>query len=241
MSKAVERTQMNLTKIDLSIILPAHNEGATEEVVFDAVWQYGEPLLFNDENGMGYGLTIKTAMQVVKTEWVGIIDADNTYPAHMFQDLKDWAEEGYDMVILQRESWDRPLYMIARIILSFLCSIITGRMIWDINSGMRIFKKEFFDSIPSHWLPDRFSITTSLTAIACKRGLRIKYVPGHYSKRRFGESHVTQRGRKVFGILWKVLKIRLLYGQGIGDTGQGSPSVQQEVRGQRPHIPRIRN
>ncbi|MDT8324513.1 MAG: glycosyltransferase, partial [Bacteroidota bacterium] len=59
---------------------------------------------------------------------------------------------------------------------------MAGTKIPDLNSGLRIFRKEVAQQF-TRILPDGFSFTTTITLAMLERGYRVKYVPIDYHKR----------------------------------------------------------
>ena len=61
----------------------------------------------------------------------------------------------------------------------YLCSY----KIRDLNSGFRIFKKEFYQNF-IHLMPKRFSMTSTLTILAIMNNYDISYIKSDYRKRK---------------------------------------------------------
>jgi hypothetical protein len=59
---------------------------------------------------------------------------------------------------------------------------MAGTKIPDLNSGLRIFRREVAQQF-TRILPDGFSFTTTITLAMLERGYRVKYVPIDYHKR----------------------------------------------------------
>ncbi len=138
----------------------------------------------------GYGLSIRDGILKAQYDYVGIIDADNTYPA---QKIIEWLEylDHFDMVVgartgkVFRESlWKYPM----RKIFHWICEFVTGIKIPDVNSGLRIFKKDVVLQFKENFCLG-FSFTTTITLAFHLNGYFIKYVPIDYYKRA-GKSHV---------------------------------------------------
>lgn len=113
-----------------------------------------------------------------------ITDADGTYPNKEIPRLLEHVDQ-YDMVVGSRTGKDVniPLYRRpAKRFLSMLANYLSGTKIPDLNSGMRIFRKEdakkFFNILPSG-----FSFTTTITLAYLSNGMLIKYVPIDYYER----------------------------------------------------------
>ncbi len=140
---------------------------------------------------MGYGKALKTGIEKARYDWVGIMDADGTYPADQIPFLVDEMSKGFDMVIASRgntEEYDGLIKGLSRRIYKFLVNTISGHKIDDPNSGLRIFRRavalEFHE-----FLCDRFSFTTSLSILSSMKPYCLKYVNIDYQARK-GNSHV---------------------------------------------------
>lgn len=132
----------------------------------------------------GYGAALKTGIKSSNGEWILITDADGTYPNEYIPELLKYSDE-YNMVVGARtgENVSIPLYRRpAKLFLTKLANYLVGTKIPDLNSGMRLFRKE--DSMKYfHILPSGFSFTTTITLSYLSDGFLVKYVPIDYHER----------------------------------------------------------
>ena len=134
----------------------------------------------------GYGAALKTGIRRANHELIGITDADGTYPIDQLPVLIGLAEQGeYDMVVGIRtgESVHIPLVRRpAKWALNHLAALLTGRQIPDLNSGLRVFRRDavlpFFRLLPSG-----FSFTTTLTLALLTNDYNVEYVSIDYHPR----------------------------------------------------------
>ena len=77
----------------------------------------------------------------------------------------------------------------AKLMLKILARIVTGMNIPDLNSGLRVFKK---DMAMKFWnlFPQGFSFTTTLTIAALVNYYNVKFTPINYYKRK-GKSSIN--------------------------------------------------
>ena len=140
---------------------------------------------------MGYGASLKKGLKVSKGEWIIITDADGTYPVKSLPELMKYVPD-YDMVVGSRVKgksgtpfFRRPAKWFLRIFAGFL----VGKKIPDLNSGLRVFRKDmamkFFGLYPSG-----FSFTSTITVAAFSNDYYVKYVPIEYF-RRVGKSSIN--------------------------------------------------
>ncbi|HAW50204.1 TPA: glycosyltransferase family 2 protein [bacterium] len=201
----------------ISIVIPVFNEeGGIGEVVektksvFESLgWEF-EIIVVDDgssdntgkkaeEKGarvirhpvnIGYGKTILSGIANSKYGLIGIIDGDGSYNPEDFPKLLEFSQ-GFDMVVGARKGVHYRgslLKLPARYIFQWMAEYVTGERIPDVNSGMRIFKKEVVKKI-SHIICPGFSFSTTLTLNLLWQRCFVKFVPIQYHKR-VGKSHV---------------------------------------------------
>jgi len=140
----------------------------------------------------GYGLSLKDGILAAKYDLIGITDADGTYPCERLPDLFRLVHgKGYDMAVGARTGKEYRgtfLKMPARRVFLWLSEYATGRKIDDINSGLRVFRKEIVLRYIGT-ISNGFSFTTTITLAAMLNGYFVTYEPIAYHKR-VGESHV---------------------------------------------------
>ena len=132
----------------------------------------------------GYGAALKTGIKSANGVWILITDADGTYPNESISNLLKYSDK-YDMVVGARtgENVNIPLYRRpAKLFLTKLANYLVGTKIPDLNSGMRLFRKE--DSMKYfHILPSGFSFTTTITLSYLSDNFLVKYIPIDYHER----------------------------------------------------------
>ncbi|HNW91794.1 MAG TPA: glycosyltransferase family 2 protein [bacterium] len=138
----------------------------------------------------GYGFSLKRGLRAATRGWIAIIDADGTYPVERFPDL--WAQRReFDMIVGARtgERVSIPtLRKPAKWFIGQLANYLAGQRIPDLNSGMRIFRRDLALTFVNI-LPDGFSFTTTITLAALTSGHLVQYLPIDYFKRH-GESKI---------------------------------------------------
>jgi Glycosyltransferases involved in cell wall biogenesis len=131
-------------------------------------------------HNVGYGGAIKKGIRKATTDLIAIIDCDDTYDPYDLIRLYENID-GYDMVVGQRPR-EHGLRFFAKTILQTWGSYAIGSPIPDINSGLRIFKRELAQRVIT-LLPNGFSLTSTITLAAFYFAYQIRYVPISYGKR----------------------------------------------------------
>lgn len=158
----------------------------------------------------GYGASIKAGIEQSRFAWIGICDGDGTYPVKKFPEFLKYTAE-YDMVVGERTGKIRSIPLFRRPVKWFLnrfSSFVVKRKIRDVNSGMRIFKKEI---ALKYWnlLPDGFSLTTTLTLSMIMDHHRIKNLEIAYLKRK-GKSKINPL-KDTYDFFLLIMKIAMFY------------------------------
>lgn len=138
------------------------------------------------EFNRGYGAAIKTGVSHSNSEIIVITDADSTYPNKDIPQLVNLLSKDYSMVVGSRTgdtvyiSWIRRF---AKFILNKLANYLTRTKIPDLNSGLRVIRKEVVAKF-NNILPDGFSFTTTLTLAVLTNNMQVHYTPINYYKRK---------------------------------------------------------
>jgi glycosyltransferase involved in cell wall biosynthesis len=138
----------------------------------------------------GYGAALKTGLRAAANDWIAIADADGTYPLERIPGLLEkLVEENAAMVVGARPPGQQPVIRRpAKRILRALAEYLTARRIPDMNSGLRIFRRD--DALRlRNLLPDGFSFTTTITMALMTEGEHVIFVPIRY-RCRVGQSKI---------------------------------------------------
>jgi len=197
--------------VEVSVVIPAFNEeeaiGEDLTEVREALEGFGVPfeiIVVDDGSGdrtgqiarergarvvthfsnRGVGAARKTGVLAARGEIVVMIDADNSYPADRIPALLEYMNR-CDMVVGDRsiEAGTSPvLRRFAKRLIRLLASYLTRKKIYDLNSGLRAFRKEtairYFNI-----LPEGHSWVSTITIAYLASGLTVKYTPVDYYKR----------------------------------------------------------
>lgn len=134
----------------------------------------------------GYGASLKTGIRHSKGELIATTDADGTYPvAELPAMLKELQTKEADMVIGARTKKGVQIPLIrrpAKAVVSLLANILTGMKIPDVNSGLRIFRRQLAERF-MHLYPQRFSFAITITLAGITSDYIVLFHPIDYFKR----------------------------------------------------------
>ncbi|WP_216901862.1 glycosyltransferase family 2 protein [Synechococcus sp. CCY 9618] len=151
----------------------------------------GQPLrVVHHRRNLGYGAALKSGIRRSHAEYICITDADGTYPNHRIPELLRLARE-HDMVVGARIGEDATyskLRSIPKMILIPWVSFLCGGNVPDMNSGLRVFRRDVALKFLK-LLPDGFSFTTTITICLMRNRHDVLFVPISYTHR-IGKSHI---------------------------------------------------
>jgi glycosyltransferase involved in cell wall biosynthesis len=186
---------------DLQVFLDQHAEASYEIIVVDDCSTDDTPAILQNLEGIrvlrhpinrGYGSSIKTGIRKARGIFVATFDGDGQ---HNPQDLlqlcqkirsEDWAlVVGARTKLLHSKLWRMP----GKWLLGWLANFLSRTKIPDLNSGLRVFRKDIISRY-LHLCADRFSFSTTSTLILLNRGYSLAYVPIEVKSRQ-GKSTVS--------------------------------------------------
>ena len=179
--------------------------------------------LIKHKKNKGYGAAIKTGVKNSENDYICIKDADGTYPKEAIKDLLSFMPE-YDMAVGARRGEtikSQSLRNFAKFFLILLVKILTGIKVPDLNSGLRVFKKNLFNEY-EHLFPEGFSLTTTITVCSIASDRSVKYLPiDYYPRKGSSKIHPITDTYNFFIIIlrtvlyFKPLKILMPIGLGL--------------------------
>lgn len=221
----------------ISIVIPAHDEeqaigavlgelverridGVIEIIVVDdgssdgtariAGAQAGVRVLHHPSN-RGYGAALKTGIRAAAGTFVLTMDADGQ---HRVEDIARICEiacssSATECVIGQRTALvHSPLWRLpGKWLLRWMAQFLTKRRIPDLNSGLRLVRRD----VAMRYInlcPQGFSFSTTITMALLCRGYGVEFLPIEV-RRRVGRSTVTMR--TGFDVILLVLRLATLF------------------------------
>jgi glycosyltransferase involved in cell wall biosynthesis len=199
------RGTLGRSGIDAEILVV---DDGSDDATADAAVGAGARVLRHRSN-RGYGASLKTGIRAAAHDLIAITDADGTYPSEylpeMFRQL-----QSADMIVGARigKSVSIPLVRRpAKWLLNRLANYVSGAHIPDLNSGLRLFRR---DVVAQYFaiLPDQFSFTTTITmAMHCDH-YAVRYISIDY-RARTGKSKIVPWDAGSFAIL--ILRTAMLF------------------------------
>ena len=173
------------TDFDFDIIIV--NDGSTDgsNKILEGINNPLIKIIHHDIN-RGYGAALKTGMAKASASYVCITDADGTYPNLELKKLANYIKDGYSMIVGARTGDVVQIPLLRRLpkwMLNKLANHLTGMKIPDLNSGLRIMKKEDVEKFIKI-LPDGFSFTTTITLAMLTNNMPVCFLPINYYHRK---------------------------------------------------------
>jgi glycosyltransferase involved in cell wall biosynthesis len=201
---------------DLKAFLDQHSEASYEIIVVDDCSTDDTPAKLKDLEGIrvlrhpinrGYGASIKTGIRQARGVFVATYDGDGQHnPADLLQlcqkiHSEDWAlVVGARTKLLHSTLWRMP----GKWLLGWLANFLSRTKIPDLNSGLRVFRKDIISRY-LHLCADRFSFSTTSTLILLNRGYSLAYVPIEVKSRQ-GKSTVSlMTGYETFLLILRLV------------------------------------
>lgn len=222
--------------VDLAVVIPAHNEEhaikpTIERVrnVLGAMPLRWDVVLVDDGSAdgtravaesvgvaviaspvnRGYGWALKRGIAATRSEFVAILDADGTYPPEALPKLLELARSA-DMSVGDRSATINNVPWVrrpAKWVLSKLANFLARQKIPDLNSGLRVFRRQSLERFIA-LLPDGFSFTSTITLCMMCSYMHVVYMPIDYGKR-IGHSKI--RPVDFLNFILLVLRIVVLF------------------------------
>jgi polyisoprenyl-phosphate glycosyltransferase len=186
----VERIARAMDDSGYSYELLAIDDGSTDQTLaklHEAAPRFPQLEVVPMPRNGGSGVVRRIGTQRARGEIVAWTDADMTYPNERIPELVRVLEKDpmVDQVVGARTS-EQGTYKLLRVPAKWLirkfAERLSGRRIPDLNSGMRVFRREV--ALPYlRLLPPGFSCVTTITLAFLSNNHEIQYVPIEYAQR----------------------------------------------------------
>lgn len=167
-------------------------------------------IIKNSKNS-GYGYSIKKGVKKSSNSIIGIIDCDSTYDLNqLVEKFESFDVNKNDLLVGKRkflfnDFFPRKVY---RLMINKITTWLFNFKVEDLNSGIRIFKKEdFMEYI--NFFPDQFSLSSTQTLVTIAGNKNLSYFDTNY-KERLGSSKINIL-LDPFKFIILILKIFLIF------------------------------
>lgn len=159
------------------------------------------------QEGRGKADAVRTALRLVETPYVVVMDGDFTYPAEYVPALVAKLREGYDEVIGARVEVEpgaqSPVFALGNRLLTWWFNLVFGTRLSDVLSGMYALRRE---AVADALFAARgFSVEAELAAHVASTG-EIAEVPIRYRRRlgrkKLGVRHGVRIAVDIFRLSW---------------------------------------
>lgn len=192
-----------LSKKQLTVIIPAYNEcQAVINRITKALRESGFSYLIIDDHSdvpvygayvlrrrknKGCGAAFKFGCRKAKTKYVALLDADGQYEVDDLVHL--WESMGNNDMLLGRRLHHQGSFkrLWGRMFLKLCASIVAGRYLPDVNTGLRIVKRDLILKYSS-LICDEFSYVTSQTLCLLLDGYKVNWMDIKFNQRAGGRS-----------------------------------------------------
>jgi glycosyltransferase involved in cell wall biosynthesis len=218
---------------DISIVIPAKNEGATiaqlvkagveiyptaEILVIDdastddtaALAQASGAVVISQKYSLGNGAAIKSGARAASRPLIIFMDGDGQHAPTDIARLVQKINDGYDMAVGARNRSSQASHQraFANGFYNWFASKMVNHKVDDLTSGFRAVKRKLFLRYID-LLPNGFSYPTTITMAFFRAGYAVAYVPIQASRRQ-GTSHIRPL-RDGIRFLMIIFKIGSLY------------------------------
>jgi len=176
-------TIMDRSKMTYEIIVV---DDGSQDSTAQVAEQYEKVRVLRHRSNRGYGAALKTGIRHARYDLICITDADGTYPIKRIPDLVNHlAKDECDMIIGARTGEEVRIPLVrrpAKWVIRQLANFVAGEPIPDLNSGLRVFRRQVALRL-FNLLPNRFSFTTTITLAMLTNGYIVDYTPINYYAR----------------------------------------------------------
>ncbi len=181
--EVVDAAMATLASYELIVVNDGSLDGSA--AVLEAMQpRFPKLRIVTHERNRGYGAALKTGTRRARGEFIAITDADGTYPNERLAELVRLCSD-MDMVVGARTgpnvTYSR-LRAFPKWFLRLWVSWIARRRVPDINSGMRVFRRDVVTKFFGI-LPDTFSFTITITLAMLTTSHIVEFVPINYAAR----------------------------------------------------------
>lgn len=154
----------------------------------------------------GYGAALKSGVHKSQGKYVIFYDGDGQHrPVDLLLLTKE--KNNFDMVVGSRLDYNGPFWRRpGKKIINKIANYLVNFNIPDLNSGLRLVRKEYFYKF-LHLYPDGFSLSTTITLSFIKHGFNVKYVDIKVYKRSGKSTVKLSDGFKAINLVLRIIML----------------------------------
>lgn len=212
------------------------DDGSTDDTAALAAGA-GARVISHDRR-FGYGSALKTGIRASSRDYVLFCDGDGQHSPENVRKIIDEAGD-HDMVVGARDRRSHVPFsrMPGKLVLKWFADFLAGMKIPDLNSGLRMFRREIIMKY-LHLMPRGFSFSTTSTFAMLKSQRRIRFVPitvakriGRSTVRPWRHGPVTIMLMLRITVLFEPLKVFLSVAAGLFVVSLGSLTIDLTIGG----------
>jgi dolichol-phosphate mannosyltransferase len=197
-------------KADKNCRVLVGDNGSTDETANEIVKEGIVPIMVRRR---GKGNVIRRLLALVKSEFIVMVDADNTYPVGKYLKAIEILLGRYDVIICNRK-WKSPASMsklnrLGNWCMSWFASLLYGYRVEDVCTGLWGFR---WDALRKFRITssDGVALECELFALAAKNGCSIYQFPIEYKARVDGSQAKVNVVADGFRDIWMLVKRRFV-------------------------------
>jgi glycosyltransferase involved in cell wall biosynthesis len=199
----VTELRKSLTDVEILVV-----DDGSQDGTFAAARSTGVNVIRHARN-LGYGAALKSGIRAAQTPFVAMFDGDGQHRPEDFAAMLRLAPER-DAIIGARtgKSHQMSSRRPGKWILGKVANQLVGQKIPDLNSGLRIIRRDVILRY-LHLLPNGFSASTTTTICLLQRGYDVVFHPVQ-TRERIGKSTVRQI-RDGFNTIFLMIRLIVLF------------------------------
>lgn len=198
---------------DFDLEVVAVNDGSqdkTEQILREIASQHGEIGVVTHEENKGYGAALVSGLDAATGDVIGFMDSDGQFKAKDFDLLLAHIDECPCVIGRRQKRADPMLRSVNALCYGLLVKIVFTLRVRDINCGMKIFRRDIWQTIRPRYATGAL-FNAELLYRLTQAKIRWKQINVHHYPRLFGHPTGANIG-VIFRMFVDLFRLRFLYG-----------------------------